>query len=137
MNSKYFNFDNNPRVGQYNPPIILKKGQYSAILVKVTAGEGRAPQSNEIRKTLCFTFITNDADAVSINRTVTASLDVRSKLYELLRQLAPSENTLRMTPEETERLIDDLVGKKFNLVVEPSLNGKFNNLISASPLGSC
>ena len=133
MNNKYFETTDNPRAGQFQPPTMLAKGAYVATLAKITKGEGPQFKGQGIRKTLCFTFIT-EPDLVTVNRTVTASLDSRGKLFELVRQLADPRSEIQLQGKALSELLDSFIGQKFRIGVEPSPNGKFNNLISASPI---
>lgn len=114
---------------------VLEAGIYKAKFKEVVPGTGKAYGSNEVRHTLMFSFLEETTGAV-INKTVTASLNEQSGLVALARQMAGSRTPRREVlqgPDSLQAYITAMIGKDFNLQVEPSSCGRFTNLVTCSP----
>lgn len=115
---------------------ILKAGIYKATLTAVSPGVGKGYGQKDERPILMFSFqeLTQGA---AINRTVTRSNSDKSQLVALIRAMtgaaAPKSETV-IDPEAFKEFILSLVGRVFLVQVEPSRDGKFNNLVAAFPV---
>jgi hypothetical protein len=115
---------------------ILQAGVYTAELKSVNPGKGKGYQKGEeTRDTLMFSFQEATTGAV-INRTVSATTSEKSQLVALVRSMsgisAPTIEIIR-DPLAFEKFIAAMVGKKYLIQVEPSRDGRFNNLITSFP----
>lgn len=114
---------------------ILAPGIYHATLKSVVPGVGKGYASTEERPTLMFSFVEEEQQAV-INRTCSAVISPKAQLTNLVRSMSgstpPDAETLN-DPELLKNFILNLVGKKYLVQVEPSKDGRFNNLITAFP----
>ena len=112
---------------------ILERGTHKAILKEVKPGHGKSYDGKTPRPTLTFKF-EEPLNGSVINRTVTANTSPKGKCFALVEELAgfiPHE--VIGDPDKFKSFIEDLVGKTYEIKVEPSPNGKFNNIIQARP----
>lgn len=112
---------------------LLKAGRYKATLNRIIQGKGRSYDGKSERSTLTLSFIT--AEGAMINRTCTASINPSSSLITLLKSMSETQpdNQVLSDPEKCSHYLDSFVGKTFLCQVEPSNNGKFNNLVGLFP----
>ena len=113
---------------------VLPAGVYRAELKSVNPGIGKGyGKEKEQRPTLMFTFREEHSGAV-INRTLTRSNSEKSNLVALIRSMtgdkAPSPEVVR-DPVAFQNFILALVGRVFEVVLEPSADGRYNNLVAA------
>jgi hypothetical protein len=126
------------RAGEWFPKgsRILAAGSYRAVLKMVNPGIGKGyAKGQDQRQTLMFSFQEEGQGAV-INRTVSRTNSEKSQLVTLIRSMtgvnAPSLPQIQ-DPDAFKDFILSLVGKAFLIQVEPSKDGRFNNLIGCFP----
>jgi hypothetical protein len=115
------------------PP--LKKGFYIATLTDIKSGQSRSYHGEEPKDTLVFSFELQDGSKV--NRTVVASNSPKSKCMELINQLSainPISTEIVQSTELLQAHILRLIGKPFNLSIEPSHDEKYNNIVFVAPI---
>lgn len=114
---------------------LLEPGTYRALLKRINTGQGPKFGGKGLRRTLSFIFETIPGGVV-VCRTVSKSLDPRSKLFELAGQLAGASldiASLVNNGETFSTYLEGLIGREFLINVQPSDNGRFNNLIGVIP----
>ena len=115
----------------------LLSGEHLIELVEIKEGAPRRfDRDKEPRPCIVFKFRTDSGEPVI--RTVTATTDARGRCVELVRQMAganqPTERDLE-SGESLTQFILGLVGKKFQATLEPSSNGRYNNIVSIRQAG--
>lgn len=110
---------------------ILPAGIYKAKLRSITPGVGKGYEREEPRPTLMFSFQELQHGAI-INRTCTRINSEKSQLVGLIRSMAGGKLTPEIisNPDAFQAFIEGLKGKLFLIQVEPSKDGRYNNLIS-------
>ena len=114
----------------------LPAGLYLAELMSVNPGIGKGYGKEQgERHTLMFSFREKKTGAV-INRTVSRTNSERSQLVMLVKAMAggnsPSGDVIK-DPEAFRDFILSLVGKSFQVQIQPSGDGRYNNLIACFP----
>lgn len=114
---------------------ILDPGCYRATLKGIFPGKSKGFDGSGERLTLMFSFQIEGSGEV-INRTVNASNAEKSQCLQLVRNLAgikqPSTDEIA-DPERFQKFIETLCGTTYLLQVQPSANGRYNNLLAAFP----
>jgi hypothetical protein len=115
---------------------ILAPGSYQLELVDIRPGKGRAFDNKPPKPTITFCFRELSSNA-PVNRTVSATRDPRGRLIEFVRQLSGSKQPTQeqiANGEQFTAFLQSLIGKKFRASIAPSDNGRFNNIVSISPI---
>lgn len=132
----WFTMTNYFQSAEKTPTGGLAAGTYLAVLKSIRPGQGKGYDGNAPRPTLTFSFETTKEHSV-VNRTVNASRSERSKCLQLIRSMSgdsqPSDATIA-DPEKFSRFVDSLIGKEYSIQVQPSVDGRFNNLIGVMPV---
>jgi hypothetical protein len=110
---------------------ILPAGMYRAHLKSITPGVGKGYEQEEPRATIMFSFQELSQSAI-INRTVTATTSDKSQCVNLVRAMAGGKLTPEIiaNPKAFQSFIEGFKGKLFLIQVEPSKDGRYNNLIN-------
>lgn len=112
---------------------LLSPGVYQVELMMLRPGQRSF--DGEVKKTLTLSFQT-DTGAV-INRTVTSSNHPTSALVTLVKGMTannPPSSSVTSDGNQFTDFLNSLVGKKFRAQIEPSENGRFNNLVNIFPV---
>jgi hypothetical protein len=112
---------------------ILNKGSYLVILKSLKDGLGRSWDNRPGRPSLSFIFETIEPiNEITITRTVPVSQREGSTCISFIRQLSginqPSFD-ITQDGEALLRHINSLVGQRFIAQIEPSKDGRFNNIV--------
>jgi len=109
----------------------LQQGLYYGRLTDIKAGQGKAYHGDEPRDTLSFFFELAGGDVVT--RTVGASNHPQSKCVALVTEMSsPTLDVLKSTERLQEHILS-LIGQTFRLEIEPSLCGKYSNIVKIIP----
>jgi hypothetical protein len=116
---------------------ILTKGKYFGKLIDVKTGKNKPYSDEEPKDTLVFSFELQDG--ITVQRTVLASNSLKSKCMELVNQLSsdrPISTEVMRSPDLLQAHILGLIGRKYNLNIEPSQDEKYNNVVFVAPIST-
>ena len=115
------------------PP--LGKGKYAGVLIDVRPGEGKAyKDGGEPRKTLTFRWALDNGR--SVIRTVTANNAIKSQCMNLVFEMCGDKEpgiSVLVQPHKLQQFILGMVGDRFIVNIEPSVCGKYSNVVAVTP----
>lgn len=123
--------------------IVHKKGRYPCKLERIKEVEMpvfQKPEEKEAKLMWLFvpTGIPHEEDeSTAITKFTRPTMSDKGRMVELLCQLDPNgflPEGVKASRDAFQKYAESFVGKHFNVVTEPSKNGKYNNFISAIPL---
>jgi hypothetical protein len=112
---------------------VLKPGTYLGRLTKIKPGLGKPYNGEEPRKTLTFFFELESGEVVV--RTVGASINTKSQCMALVTELSekkPISLAALIKPDLLQAHLLGLIGTDYNIQIDPSACGRFNNVIKIS-----
>lgn len=116
---------------------LLAPGKYSAQLLRLDEGQRPAFQrtAGQPEQVPCLSFVFA-CQGAWLFRTVNLTASPRSNLFRLVSQMSGGTIPKKAlsSGEAFEAHIRSLVGQSFCVDVAPSPNGKWNNVLGASPL---